>query len=147
MGSQFSFAATWDPAKGIYEAGDCAATADDIANDGSACDRAAPHDATNIRSALQALPNFAIPSVNVTIHDISDSDHYFYAITFSDDANAGEQNEMKCTIASDITKNAAHSPRMEPVTKASGVEATQCSVSRTNPCDPAVYKAGSFYWG
>lgn len=133
----FSFDTTTDPAKGIYEAGDCTATADDIANDGSACDRAAPHDATNIRSALQALPNFAIPSVNVTIHPLSDENDYHYAITFSDDANAGEQKLMKCTIASTITSNAAHSPRMEPVSKAkTSLEPTECGVLRIDPCDP-----------
>lgn len=131
----FLFDTTTNPAKGIYEAGDCSATADDIKNDGSACDRAAPHDATNIRSALQALPNFAIPSVNVTIHHVSDEDNYHYAITFSDDANAGEQKLMSCTIASDITENAAYSPRMEPVAK-KVPDITECEVGRIDPCTP-----------
>jgi len=131
---EFSTAADPEPAKGIYEVGDCQPDGDDIKNDGSACDRAAPHDATNIRSALQALPNFAIPSVNVTIHPISNVDHYHYAITFSDNANAGKQKLMKCTIASDITENPAHSPRMQKVSKASGLAETTCDVKHTDPC-------------
>jgi len=80
-------------------------------------------DANRIRYALESLPNFAIPSVNVTdvypldgdttnVADLRYGSRWYFDVTFSHPANAGVQNLMSCTISSPATDNAAASPRM-----------------------------------
>merc|ERR1711865_63829 len=80
-------------------------------------------DANRIRYALESLPNFAIPSVNVTdvypldgdstdVADLRYGSRWYFDVTFSHAATAGAQNLMSCTISSPATDNAASSPRM-----------------------------------
>merc|ERR1712166_798145 len=84
-------------------------------------------DANHIRAALQAMPNFIIPSVNVTdsyplgtavtgVDDIRYNNRWFFDVTFTHPANLGEQKLMTCTIASTATDNAAVAPRMSAPT-------------------------------
>jgi len=80
------------------------------------------YDANRIRYALQSLPNFAIPSVNVTdayplssaypVSDLRYNTKWYFDVTFTHAANAAAQNLMTCTIASPTTDSAAVSPRM-----------------------------------
>jgi len=84
-------------------------------------------DANHIRAALQAMPNFIIPSVNVTdsyplgtantgVNDIRYNNRWFFDVTFTHPANSGQQKLMTCTIASTATDNAAVAPRMSAPT-------------------------------
>lgn len=52
---------------------------------------------TNIENALEALPNWAIPSVTVTIDSDNDDDEQkAYLITFSDARTSGDQSLITC---------------------------------------------------
>jgi len=56
--------------------------------------------ADRIRDALQDLPNFAIPSVNVTNFVAADGDIWgnVFDITFTDEATSGEQALLECVF-------------------------------------------------
>lgn len=69
--------------------------------------------ADDIEDALEALPNFAIPNVTVTVLALSSTDphatpvfttstdvvEYVMAVEFVDEANAGPQNTLQCSYA------------------------------------------------
>ena len=91
-------------------------------------------DANRIRDALMSLPNFAIPSVNVT--DVGDSivacalencsvsetramnaeSEYVFDVTFTHPANSGRQQLLTCVVASPNTDHPAFAPRMSAPT-------------------------------
>jgi hypothetical protein len=69
--------------------------------------------ADRIRSALQDLPNFAIPSVNVTNYYDSNNQYWgnVFDITFTDSATSGKQNLLECVYDADRACPGAQ-PRM-----------------------------------
>jgi len=68
--------------------------------------------ADRIRDALQDLPNFAIPSVNVTNYDSGNSKWgNVFDITFSDLATSGQQQLLECVYDSDRACDGAQ-PKM-----------------------------------
>jgi len=70
--------------------------------------------ADRIRSALEELPNFAIPRVNVTNYYDSSSSSFWgnvFDIQFTDDATSGKQNLLECVYSSERACPGAQ-PRM-----------------------------------
>lgn len=72
--------------------------------------------AADIEEALEALPNFAVPNVTVTVATVSD-DHVV-SVTFVDAANAGSQNLLQVNAGSGHD-HANMQPRFNGVTDAS----------------------------
>jgi len=64
--------------------------------------------ATEIKEALESLPNNAIPSCTVLIVGTPDSDGFVFKVTFSDSANSGPQNLL--ALNTDAHTAAGHQP-------------------------------------
>ena len=78
--------------------------------------------AADIESALEGLPNFAIPNVTVSWDTSSCGlacDDNDYTVTFLDDANAGEQELLLCSWTETESQNhAGASPRFAEIGRA-----------------------------
>jgi len=98
--------------------------------------------ADRIRDALQSLPNFAIPQVNVTNYSTAATDAgtwgNVFDITFGDSATAGKQNLLECVYDTGRACDGAQ-PKMAnqnphgSTTVAAGAEArVNLSLAKTN---------------
>jgi hypothetical protein len=88
---------------GYYLSGSTGSSHVSLANDEFKKDNLKRYTADRIRDALQDLPNFSIPSVNVTNYVDSYSGPPWgnaFDITFTDQANSGKQNLLECVYSS-----------------------------------------------
>lgn len=75
----------------------------ELANDSVRASHLKRYTADRIRYALQDLPNFAIPQVNVTNYKDTTSNTYWgnvFDITFTDSGTAGKQELLECVYGS-----------------------------------------------
>jgi len=109
--------------------------------------------ADRIRQALQQLPNFAIPSVNVTNYYIRRDDNgngvytdggdvsvmfsNVFDVTFTNAANAGKQNLLECVYEHSNACEGAFPRLMNSGTKAGGTFAYNTARADRRECDKA----------
>jgi len=107
---------TWtDSTTGFYLSGTSAGQHTSLVSDTFKKNRLKRYTADRIRDALQELPNFAIPSVNVTNYVDSTSKTAWgnaFDITFTDAATSGRQNLLECIFDRRRGCDGAH-PKMK----------------------------------